>query len=202
MMQFKLSTYLIMDLVIIYGPPAVGKMTVGQELMKITNLKLFHNHMSLELVNQFFPFGTPEFSKLDKHIRFGIFEAIADSNLPGLIFTIVLAFNEPEDKVYLAELIQMFEKRAPKVHLVELEASLEERLIRNKNPHRLQHKPSKRDTAFSEKVMLHHEETYRMNSKEGEMEAYSVFRINNTNIPPAEVAKQIKAYFKLGNPDE
>ena len=33
-----------MKLVIIFGPHAVGKMTVGQELAKITDLKLFHNH--------------------------------------------------------------------------------------------------------------------------------------------------------------
>ena len=35
-------------LVLITGPQAVGKMTVGQELTKITNLKLFHNHMSID----------------------------------------------------------------------------------------------------------------------------------------------------------
>jgi len=41
-------------LVIIIGPHAVGKMTVGQELAKLTGLKLFHNHMSIELVRKFF----------------------------------------------------------------------------------------------------------------------------------------------------
>lgn len=33
-----------MKFILITGPQAVGKMTVGQELEKITNLKLFHNH--------------------------------------------------------------------------------------------------------------------------------------------------------------
>ena len=37
-------------LVIILGNIAVGKMTVGQDLMKITDLRLFHNHMTNELV--------------------------------------------------------------------------------------------------------------------------------------------------------
>ena len=36
-----------MKLVLIVGDGAVGKMTVGQELMKITGLRLFHNHISL-----------------------------------------------------------------------------------------------------------------------------------------------------------
>ena len=43
-----------MKFVILFGPLAVGKMTVGQELEKITGLKLFHNHMTIELVLPFF----------------------------------------------------------------------------------------------------------------------------------------------------
>ena len=37
----------------VFGPQAVGKMTVGQELAKITDLKLFHNHMTIDLVSHF-----------------------------------------------------------------------------------------------------------------------------------------------------
>ena len=43
-----------MKLVLIIGAGAVGKMTVGQELMKITNLRLFHNHMMIEPVLEIF----------------------------------------------------------------------------------------------------------------------------------------------------
>ncbi len=43
-----------MKLVIIIGNTAVGKMTVGQELMKISDLRLFHNHMSIEPVIDIF----------------------------------------------------------------------------------------------------------------------------------------------------
>ena len=38
-----------MKFIIITGPQAVGKMTVGQELTKITGLKLLHNHMTIIL---------------------------------------------------------------------------------------------------------------------------------------------------------
>lgn len=37
-----------MKFVMLFGNAAVGKMTVGQELMKITDLRLFHNHMTIE----------------------------------------------------------------------------------------------------------------------------------------------------------
>ncbi len=66
-----------MKFIFIVGPPAVGKMTVGQALAKQTGYKLFYNHMSLELVNQFFDFGTPHFRDLGKTIRFEIFKEIA-----------------------------------------------------------------------------------------------------------------------------
>lgn len=43
-----------MKLLFIFGNSAVGKMTVGQELMKITDLRLFHNHMTIEPVIEIF----------------------------------------------------------------------------------------------------------------------------------------------------
>lgn len=43
-----------MKLLFLIGNAAVGKMTVGQELMKITNLRLFHNHMTIEPVIEVF----------------------------------------------------------------------------------------------------------------------------------------------------
>lgn len=43
-----------MKFVLIIGEGATGKMTVGQELMKITELRLFHNHMPIEPVLDIF----------------------------------------------------------------------------------------------------------------------------------------------------
>jgi len=123
-----------MDLVIICGPPASGKMTVGQALKKVTGFKLLHNHMSLELVNQFFDFGTEHFKTLDKKIRFGIFEEIAKSEVTGFIFTMVWAFSEKEDEEYIDEIISIFKPRNPKVCIVELECDIKERLVRNRHP--------------------------------------------------------------------
>jgi shikimate kinase len=180
-----------MKLVIICGPPAVGKMSVGQALAQKTSWKLFHNHMSLELVNQFFDFGTPHFSRLDRKIRFAIFKEIAKSEIEGLIFTIVWAFSEPEDVAYIDEIIQVFEQRAPEVLFVDLKADLKERLKRNIDPHRLEQKPSKRDLGFSEKSLLKFDELYRMNAKENEFPDKNFLYIDNTNLSPDQVAQQI-----------
>lgn len=72
-----------MKFVLIFGPQAVGKMTVGQQLEKITDLKLFHNHMSIELLHPFFGFGS-ETWRLSALFRKEIFKAVSESKLNGL----------------------------------------------------------------------------------------------------------------------
>jgi cytidylate kinase len=186
-----------MKLVIIFGPPAVGKMTVGQELAKITNLKLFHNHMSLELVNNFFNFGTESFRRLDKVIRFEIFNELANSELKGVIFTMVWDLDFKEDEEYIERIVNIFEQRGAKTFYIELKADLKERLKRNKDEHRLKHKPSKRDIDFSEKCLLNFEESYRMNTTNGDLLNKKIITIDNTNLEPSEVAKVIKRHIDM-----
>ena len=79
--------------VLIFGPQAVGKMTVGQELTKITDLKLFHNHMTIDLVSHFFDYGTKEGKRLVNLIRQEIFEEVSKIDLSGMIFTYLWAIN-------------------------------------------------------------------------------------------------------------
>lgn len=70
-----------MRLVVIFGPQAVGKMTVGQELEKLTGLKLFHNHMTIDLVSNFFDYGTESGRRLVELFRREIFEEVAKSEM-------------------------------------------------------------------------------------------------------------------------
>lgn len=81
-----------MKFVLIFGPQAVGKMTVGQELETIAGLKLFHNHVTIELVSNFFSYGSRLGKKLVNLFRQEIFKEVLKSSLYGLIFTYVWAF--------------------------------------------------------------------------------------------------------------
>lgn len=186
-----------MKLIIIFGPQAVGKMTVGQELERITSLKLFHNHMTIELVSPFFSYGTPTGRRLVQQFRQAIFEEVAQSDLPGIIFTFVWAFDLEGDWNYIREIRQMFESKGAETIFVELEAEVEERLERNRSPHRLAHKPTKRNIAFSEGDLLKTMEHHRLNSIEGELEHDNYIRINNTSLTPEQVAVMIKERFQL-----
>jgi len=186
-----------MKLIIIFGPHAVGKMTVGQELEKITELKLFHNHMTIELVHPFFSYGTETGKKLVKCFRENIFKEVAKSDMEGLIFTFTWAFNEKEDWEYINEVCNIFESKGADVCFVELEADINERLKRNKHPHRLEHKPTKRNLEYSENDIKESMNKYRLNSKEGEIKRKEYLRINNTKLSPEKVAEMIKDKFKL-----
>lgn len=186
-----------MKLVIIFGPGAVGKMTVGKELSKITELKLFHNHMSLELANQFFDWSTDGFKKIDQLVRFGIFEIVAKSELAGLIFTFVWAVDDKKEEDYIDSLVDIFVKEGGEVIYVELSADLAERLKRNKHEDRLKEKPSKRDTTFTENMILNHESKFQLNTQEGDLPNKEILKIDNTHLKASEVALMIKLHYKL-----
>ena len=89
-------------LVFIIGPPAVGKMTVGAALAARTGLKLFHNHRTIDVVLPFLAFGSPPFNRLVGEFRRRILEEVASSELAGLIFTYVWAFDQPGDDAEIA----------------------------------------------------------------------------------------------------
>ncbi|MCD7036019.1 AAA family ATPase [Metabacillus sp. GX 13764] len=186
-----------MKFVLIFGPQAVGKMTVGQELDRITDLKLFHNHMTIDLVSHFFDYGTKEGQRLVNLFRREIFEEVSKSRLDGIIFTYVWAFNSQDDWDYMNQVFQLFESRGGTVYLVELEADLDERLERNKSPNRLQHKPSKRNLEWSEGDLIKSMKEFRLNSLEGEMNYPNYIKINNTNISAEAAAKLIRGKFQL-----
>ena len=69
-----------MKFVLITGPQAVGKMTIGQELVKITELKLLHNHMTIELLTNIFNYSRESFRRLNEEFRVQIFEEYSKSN--------------------------------------------------------------------------------------------------------------------------
>ncbi|WP_438350713.1 AAA family ATPase [Paenibacillus sp. FA6] len=186
-----------MKFIIIFGPQAVGKMTVGHELEKITDLKLFHNHMTIELVTPFFSYGTEAGKRLVNLFRQEIFEEVSKSNLDGLIFTYVWALDMKADWDYVDKICNIFESKGGVVYFVELEANLEERLERNKSPHRLNHKPTKRNIERSEQDLRSTMEKYRLNSNKGEINKENYIKINNTEMSPEVVAEIIKEAFQL-----
>jgi hypothetical protein len=184
-----------MNFVLIFGPSAVGKMTVGKALAARTSYKLMHNHVSLELANRFFDFGTEPFRKLDSLVRFGVFDVVAKSDLPGFIFTFCWALDLPSETEYIDRIVNVFAAAGAAIHYVELEADQAVRLARNNTPDRLTEKPSKCDVAHSESMLLADDEKYRQNTRPGEMPERNILKINNAELTPEEVAERVVSHF-------
>jgi len=183
-----------MKFLCILGDSAVGKMTVGQELEKLTGFSLFHNHMTIELVLDVFKsFHIPAIEAL----RFTIFDEFMKTDLPGLILTLQLPFDVPEEVQYLENLIDYFEKRGVTSYIIELDATLDERLKRNKTENRLKHKASKRDIETSEKRLLNASNTYRFISKPNEVKHPRFLQIDNTHLSAKDVALMIFKHFNF-----
>ena len=168
-------------------------MTVGQELCRITGLRLFHNHMTIDLVTQVF--GRYD-SETILALRRTVFENFAKSDNYGLVFTYIWDFSSAKDGEYIRGVSRIFEEAGAEVYLVELFADFEERLRRNRTENRLLNKPGKRDVDFSE-ALIYDEKTCRIESLPGETGFENYLRIDNTNLPASEAARQIKEYFEL-----
>ncbi len=182
-----------MKLVFIIGNTAVGKMTVGQELMKITDLRLFHNHMSIEPVIEIF--GEYNGAAI-KRFREIIFEEFAKSGKYGLIFTYMCAFDH-KDWDYIEHIKSIFEPYGTEFYYVELVAPQSVRLERNGSENRLKNKPSKRDVEWSNKKLIDDDSDYRMESYDGEIPFENYIRIDNTELSAQDTAKMIKERFDL-----
>ena len=129
-----------MKCVIIFGPSAVGKATVGKELANNLGYKLFHNHMVIELVHNFFTWSDAEFWKLVGDIRNRIFEEIKASRITGVVFTYVWALDQQSDHDELMDYMKSLGVVFEDIYFVELSANQEERLERNKDERRLAEK--------------------------------------------------------------
>lgn len=78
-----------MKLLFLYGPAAVGKLTVAKALSKLTDYPLFDNHLSIDYAAKLLEWNTPDYVKLLRGVRLFTFQKMAEIGQAGLIFTFV-----------------------------------------------------------------------------------------------------------------
>jgi hypothetical protein len=113
-----------MKLIFIYGTPAVGKLTVAEELAAITGFKLFHNHLTVDLALALFDFGTPPFGRYVEHLCLEVFETAAREGIVGLIFTFVYAY--AIDDEFIRQVVKIVKNNGGVVCFVQLISAREE----------------------------------------------------------------------------
>ena len=182
-----------MTLVILYGPPAVGKLTVGTELAKRTGFKLFHNHLTYNPVHALFGDSLPDDVKqLRTQIRHDLLTAAARHEVRGVIYTFM--YFQHEDDTKLRAIIDSVSSHGGSVVFVQLTAD------RQTIEHRTMNE-SRRATGKLNSLEI-------FSSVAGSHELFQPvpfephFVVDTTHTPPAEAARQIQQHYQLPTHEE
>ena len=181
--------------VFIIGAPAAGKMTIGQELSKLTGATLFFNHQPIDFALEIYQDFTEEMWEFVRGMTFSFLGASA-RNQRYVILTDVIDFSNQYQLMYLKDIQDLLNEYHQQILFVELETSLEERLRRNRTENRLKHKPLKRHIEVSEREILETNKTDQLNSQKRPSGLHHYLKIDNTNLSAEEVAKQIQEKMK------
>lgn len=175
-----------MNLIYIYGPPGVGKFTVGRRLARLTGYKLFHNQLSIEFVKSVFDFGTPVFNRLVLRYRAEIIEEAAKAGKP-LIFTSLYA-KGVNDSI-IKDILKRVERHGGRICFVQLFCQEKELLRRIKSTNRRRFYKIRSVKKIKELM-----NRYDLLSP---IRFRSSLYIDNTNITPQNAALKIIAHYKL-----
>ncbi|AQP48402.1 hypothetical protein BW730_13700 [Tessaracoccus aquimaris] len=185
-------------LLMVFGPPAVGKMTVGRALADTGRFRLFHNHATIEPLLETFGHGTEPFNLLNEEFRRRVLEEAARHGI-DLVFSIVWALDSEGDRDVIRSYVDIFDGE---VAFVELRADLNTRLSRNGTEQRLLHKPSKRDLEWSDANVREMESTWVMTSEDGTGVATDLLSthphlvLDTTDLAPEESAARILSWLE------
>lgn len=180
-----------MNLILIYGPPAAGKLTVANKLHELIGYTVLDNHKATDFLPVVFPRSVPEFEnlrmQLGRKIRLMVFEAAAEHDV-NLIITFATVSEGRHD--FIRDIHRAIERHGGTVCLVQLlpdRATLE---------HRVQ--AETRKGVKAETVARLHE---LINDHPAMFESFPDTKhlvIDNSELQPAEVARLIVAYYDLG----
>lgn len=170
-----------MKLIVLYGPPAAGKYTLAKALSEHTGFKLFHNHLTIDLLLPLFKFGSPGFFELSGKMRLDIFELAAKQDIPGIIFTFVYA--KGEDDTFIRELVDRVTSHGGEVIFFQIHCERQVLLDRVTNESR---------KAFG-KVGTRERLTESLDAYDqvSPIEFVQNVRIDNTNLTEDEAVQQI-----------
>lgn len=118
-----------MKLILIYGSPAVGKLTVSNEIAKRTDFKVFHNHLTIDAVKPIFDFGTESFWRLVHLMRV---ETVAEAVRAGQNLIYTFCYAKDSDDAHVALITKTVEENGGEIKFVLLTADksvIEKRVI-------------------------------------------------------------------------
>jgi hypothetical protein len=179
-----------MKLLFLYGPPAVGKLTVATELSKLTGFTLLDNHKATDYLPEIFPRSNPAFdavrSQLGRKIRVDIFAVAAQADV-NLITTFAPISEGMHDFVRaVRDAVESNGGEFCPVQLIPSHDTMKQRVLGESR------KGKKIDT-----VARWHEV---LDGNEGAFETFPDIDhliIDNSDLSPETVANQIIAHYEI-----
>lgn len=179
--------------IFIYGPIAVGKLTVAKILSKKLGYKLSHNHALNDFVDELFARSTFPSSRMKERLRYELMESAVKAKI-NFITTHAYSQNYVSDTglsdpKYLENLEKKMKKCGANFYPIHLKASDKELLRRvsmnsRKNFKKLRNK----------KIM---QQWIKNSDFKTSPKLKNNFVIDNTNLSPKKVSEMIIKKFKL-----
>lgn len=122
-----------MQLIVLHGPAAAGKLATARALERRVGYPVFHNHLVVDTLTTVFPFGSDPFVRLREQFWLDVFAEAARSGR-SLAFTFA-----PESTVrpgFPTRVRETVERHGGSVRFVKLAVSAQEQERRIENPDR------------------------------------------------------------------
>jgi len=174
-----------MQLVFLYGPAAAGKLTIARELVRLTGLRLFHNHLVVDALLAAFEFGSESFVKLREPMWLDVFGEAARIDR-SLIFTFA-----PEGTVspgFVPRVVEVVQDGGGRVRFVRL-------LISPAEQERRIDAPSRR--AFGKLTSLEILRRLRATGASAYPDLPAELTIDTEQMTPLQAARQIAEQFAI-----
>jgi shikimate kinase len=193
MKKLKKSSNKKPTVVFIYGPIAVGKLTVARLLSKKLGYRLAHNHHINDFVHEIFDRDTYASHAMKDQLRYIVMENMVKAKI-SFIATHCFSYNFVSlaglsDPKYVQTLEKKLTKLGANFYAVHLKAESEELLRRVNRNSRKEFKKLTDKKIMSE--LLHTKDWHTSPKLKNQL------IVDNTNLPPEKVSDMIIKYFKL-----
>lgn len=175
-----------MKLVILYGPPAVGKLSVAQALAARTGFRVLHNHLLIDLSYALFSWGEQS-RAFARHLRDISLEAAREGGVAGVIVTFVYARDRD---AYILGLCDRAEAQGDDICLVHLTCEMGTLEARVTEPSRGVFDKLTTVAGLREKL-----ET--LDAPFGRMQGRESLSLETDRRTPEAVAEAVQRYFGL-----
>lgn len=173
--------------IFIYGFPATGKLTIAEEIAKITGYRVFHNHMIIDLMDQLFESGNIDKQKIREWLHLKLIEKLTKTG-HGFIYTHAYSSSYTsktglKDSIFLKKVEKTVKNASGKFYPIFITCSDKKILRRTKNQSRKKH-GKLRDIKIMKELLLKEDHTTSA-------PVLNNIQIDTTKTSPQQVAKLI-----------